>query len=75
MARFYEVEERLPVSGVVPDMVSTTDFYLRLQEIYIEKAREDAAKLKVLVQEVAESRGLKVELDSDWFSLFCKHAC
>jgi hypothetical protein len=49
MSRFYEIERRLPVAGVVPDMVSTTDFYLRLQEIYIDKAKSDSAKMQVLI--------------------------
>jgi amyloid beta precursor protein binding protein 1 len=49
MARFYEAEKRLPVSGVLPDMISTTDFYLRLQEIYINKAKDDALKMRALV--------------------------
>jgi NEDD8-activating enzyme E1 regulatory subunit len=31
LKQFYEQEGRLPVAGVVPDMVSTTDFYLALQ--------------------------------------------
>ncbi len=45
MSRFYAIEGRLPVSGVLPDMVSTTDFYLNLQEIYIIKAKSDVAKM------------------------------
>ena len=33
---FYQKFKRLPLSGVVPDMVSTTENYLALQRIYIE---------------------------------------
>jgi amyloid beta precursor protein binding protein 1 len=36
---FYESNGRLPVSGVLPDMVSTTEFYLQLQNLYIAKAK------------------------------------
>jgi amyloid beta precursor protein binding protein 1 len=46
MKLFFEAEGRLPVAGVLPDMVSTTDFYLKLQHIYITKAESDAAKMK-----------------------------
>ena len=74
MSRFYEIERRLPVAGVVPDMVSTTDFYLRLQEIYIDKAKSDSAKMQILIQEVIQARGLKIELDVEKFTLFCKNA-
>lgn len=31
LKKFIEVENRLPVAGVVPDMISTTEFYLELQ--------------------------------------------
>lgn len=74
MSRFYGIEGRLPVSGVLPDMVSTTEFYLHLQEIYIDKAKSDVAKMKELVHEVLQVRGLKTELDMQKFALFCKNA-
>ena len=32
---FYASEKRLPVSGVVPDMVSTTELFLELQKVYV----------------------------------------
>lgn len=34
LAKFVEKEGTLPVSGKVPDMTSTTDFYITLQNIY-----------------------------------------
>ena len=30
LKRFIEHQKRLPVSGAVPDMISKTDFYLKL---------------------------------------------
>jgi amyloid beta precursor protein binding protein 1 len=33
---FYQDFKRLPLSGVVPDMISTTENYLTLQRIYID---------------------------------------
>jgi amyloid beta precursor protein binding protein 1 len=41
LKRFIEKEGTLPVSGKVPDMTSTTDFYITLQNIYQEKAKKD----------------------------------
>ena len=38
---FLDTEGVLPVSGRVPDMVSTSEFYLQLQNIYAAKARKD----------------------------------
>jgi hypothetical protein len=35
MKRFYEVHARLPVTAQVPDMTSTTEFFLQLQTIYV----------------------------------------
>jgi amyloid beta precursor protein binding protein 1 len=32
--RFYNANKTLPVAGTLPDMTSTTDFYLDLQRIY-----------------------------------------
>ena len=40
---FYNDHKRLPVSGVVPDMTSTTEYFLELQKIYVKKAEEDKA--------------------------------
>ena len=50
LKQFFETEGRLPLSGILPDMVSTTDYYLSLQQIYIEKAKKDAELMRVLVQ-------------------------
>ncbi|CCH43493.1 NEDD8-activating enzyme E1 regulatory subunit [Wickerhamomyces ciferrii] len=36
----------LPLSGELPDMDSTTENYIKLQNIYLKKAQEDLAKLK-----------------------------
>lgn len=41
LARFVELEGALPLSGKLPDMTSTTDFYITLQNIYQDKAHAD----------------------------------
>jgi amyloid beta precursor protein binding protein 1 len=62
----------MPLSGALPDMVSTTDFYLQLQQIYIEKAKKDVELMHTLVTKVMEARGVSA-IDEEQFALFCKN--
>lgn len=43
-------EGRLPVSGLIPDMTSSSQEYLRLQTIYAKKARQDVDSVFELAQ-------------------------
>lgn len=43
---------RLPVSGTIPDMISSSEEYIRLQMIYTEKAREDVDNVFGIVQNI-----------------------
>ena len=45
LKKFVEKHNCLPVSGKIIDMASTSDFYIALQNIYIEKAEADRAEL------------------------------
>lgn len=45
----------LPVLGTIPDMVSSSEEYLRLQSIYAKKAREDLDQVFGLVQTLINS--------------------
>lgn len=38
LKRFVAKERRLPVSGIVPDMEASTEYFLELQQIYASKA-------------------------------------
>jgi len=58
LKNYYAEAKRLPVSGVVPDMVSTTDSFLDLQRIYVAKAEADRAKMREIVNQVCRDRGL-----------------
>ena len=69
---FYAAEKRLPVSGVIPDMIGETSVYLKLQKIYIDKAQEDRAKMKELLKDVIKERGGE-QIPEDEFVLFCKN--
>ncbi len=47
----------LPVSGVIPDMFSDSERYVALQNVYREKAAEDAEKVHSRVRDLLESIG------------------
>lgn len=55
---FVEEKGCLPVSGKVPDMTATSDFYINLQRLYQKKAKEDRETLKSLIEKYTESKGL-----------------
>lgn len=46
---------RLPVSGYIPDMISSSEEYIRLQAIYSKKAREDVESVFNLMQNLIHS--------------------
>ena len=55
MAEFLRRNDgELPMSPAVPDMTATSNFYLRLQEIYVQKANEDLALYKKIVWEMLQ---------------------
>ena len=49
---FITKEERLPVSGVVPDMFSDSERFIQLQNIYKDKANQDADIISRKVHQV-----------------------
>lgn len=55
----------LPVSGKVPDMTATSDFYITLQKIYQDKAKADRERLKSILAKQAEEKGLMEFLFED----------
>ena len=62
---FVNRENRLPVSGVVPDMFSDSERFIKLQNIYKEKANQDAELIHRKVQQVLESLGRGTDTISD----------
>jgi len=54
---FVAKEDRLPVSGVIPDMFSDSERFIKLQNIYREKAGQDAEIIQRKVHQVLESLG------------------
>eukprot|EP00096_Caligus_rogercresseyi_P005830 TRINITY_DN21867_c0_g1_i1.p1 TRINITY_DN21867_c0_g1~~TRINITY_DN21867_c0_g1_i1.p1 ORF type:complete len:552 (+),score=178.92 TRINITY_DN21867_c0_g1_i1:57-1712(+) len=66
---------RLPLRGVIPDMFSDTERYVTLQNIYKEKAREDAELVYKFVQEHLESIGRQSDgISEATVRLFCRNS-
>lgn len=63
----------LPVAGTLPDMVSTTDSYVRLQQLFFRKAQQDLQVFRSLVQKELEMRALDPGLVTDeGMERFCR---
>ncbi|XP_041048459.1 NEDD8-activating enzyme E1 regulatory subunit isoform X1 [Carcharodon carcharias] len=65
----------LPVRGTIPDMIADSTRFIRLQNVYREKAKEDASVISDYVTEILESIGRPPETISEkdiW--LFCRNA-
>ena len=72
---FYATQGRLPLSGVVPDMVSTTELFLELQRVYVAKANADRESMAELVKSVCGDRNLSQDtVTADELNLFCKNS-
>ncbi|XP_028665555.1 NEDD8-activating enzyme E1 regulatory subunit [Erpetoichthys calabaricus] len=65
----------LPVRGTIPDMIADSDKFIKLQNIYREKAKEDAAVVSNYVASLLQSVGRPSESISEQeIRLFCKNA-
>ena len=72
---FVGKENRLPVSGVIPDMFSDSERFIKLQNIYREKAGQDAEMIQRKVHQVLESLGRSAETISETeIKRFCREA-
>lgn len=70
MSQFYQKHGQLPVTGGLPDMKAESNVYIRLQNIYKTKARQDAAE----VLDTAKSLAGDVPIDAAEVEQFCKNA-
>lgn len=70
-----EGDGNLPVRGTIPDMIADSQKFINLQNIYRQKAMEDAAAVSKHVEYLNQSIGKAPESISDKdIKLFCKHA-
>ncbi|KAJ9155019.1 NEDD8-activating enzyme E1 regulatory subunit [Pleurostoma richardsiae] len=68
--KFYDKHKCLPLPGSVPDMKAQPGVYIKLQNIYKAKARQDVAEVLEMVQESPRGRNV----DPGDVELFCKNA-
>ncbi|CAI5734049.1 unnamed protein product [Peronospora destructor] len=68
-------EGLLPVTGVVPDMTASTEWYVALQELYMTKAKEDATRVhQILLKRMCELKLPQDMISFDVVAAFCKNA-
>ncbi|XP_053560129.1 NEDD8-activating enzyme E1 regulatory subunit isoform X2 [Bombina bombina] len=64
----------LPVRGTIPDMIADSDKFIKLQNIYREKAKKDAAAVESYVSKLLQSVGRPTESISEGdIRLFCRN--
>jgi amyloid beta precursor protein binding protein 1 len=70
---------QVPLHGAIPDLTSTTDLYLQLQLVYQQKAKEDRASMRNIIDRMTSSLlsnnpNLHVpQIDDELLDLFCKN--
>lgn len=67
---FYNNHDVLPVPGGLPDMKAESDVYIKLQNLYKEKARQDAQEVLATVRSIPGGE----EVDTAEVELFCTNA-
>ncbi|KAM0348768.1 hypothetical protein ACHAPU_004207 [Fusarium lateritium] len=68
--RFCSEHRRLPVPGGLPDMKAQSNVYIKLQNIYKERARQDVAHVLQTVRSIPGGD----DVDLEQVELFCKNA-
>lgn len=66
---------RLPIAGSIPDMVATTDAFVRLQQLFRQKAQADLSLFQQCLVEELRARNLPADaLSDDQIEGFCRRA-
>jgi len=76
ISRFVDRHGELPLPGAVPDMKAQSAEYIKLQNIYKSKAREDSAEVLATVREIEKQthRSPTRAIDEKEVDNFCKGA-
>ncbi|KAL1311759.1 hypothetical protein AAFC00_001847 [Neodothiora populina] len=74
--KFYESHNELPLPGAVPDMKAQSADYIRLQNIYKTRARQDAQEVLATVRALEKQLGRPAgqAIDEKEVEAFCKGA-
>ncbi|KAM0516120.1 hypothetical protein ACHAPE_005743 [Trichoderma viride] len=70
LKEFYAEHQRLPVAGGLPDMKAQSSVYIQLQNIYKDKARQDANDVFFRAQKISGD----VDIDQAEVEQFCTNA-
>jgi len=63
-----------PIHGSIPDMTSNTEQYIKLQQLYKNKAEEDRLLMKSFVDEIIRtSHNTSLVVTEEQLTLFCKN--
>jgi len=65
---------KLPLAGSLPDMTATTDWYVKLQEIYSSRAGGDCAAINAHIAGIQRELGVDGAVSSEFVSRFCQNA-
>jgi len=64
----------VPLSGMVPDMTSTSEYFVGLQQAYQSKAATDKLQFKAIVSSLLSSVGRNTEdISDESIDIFCKN--
>lgn len=64
----------VPLSGMVPDMTSTSEYFVDLQQAYQSKATTDKLQFKAIVSSLLSSVGRSTdEISDESIDIFCKN--
>ena len=67
-----------PLAGMVPDMLASTEQFIKLQEVYMKKATEDRLAMREIVDDILKSASSNGShsiplIDDDLIDRFCKN--
>lgn len=63
-----------PLNGTIPDMTSTTESYMALQNAYQTQAKSDFQEMKKLVQSIIDENSISdVDVSDEELLIFCKN--
>jgi len=77
LKKFYDIENRLPVNGTIPDMTSTPEWYIALQHVYRNKCLADIELIKGHITTILTERGIDHSFlaeNDELIVRFCKNA-
>jgi len=64
-----ENENEPPLNGSIPDMTSSTDAYIRLQQVYQDKSLKDLQRMETYVEQINSD----ISISKEELSIFCKN--